>query len=78
MIHVNTHEAKTKLSYLLSKVELEHEKIKICKNDKPIALLVPLDEIKDPIQQNPKLMDVKINEDLTLPLSEDDWPEDLK
>jgi len=78
MIQVNTHEAKTKLSYLLSKVEVEHEKIRICRNGKPIAILVPIGDIRNPLKQHPKLMGVKFHEDPTAPLSDDDWPEELK
>jgi prevent-host-death family protein len=82
MIQVNTHEAKNRLSYLLSKVEKDHEKIKICRNGKPIALLVPLEvpgvSLKDHLKQHPKLMGVKIHEDPTAPLDEEDWPAHLR
>lgn len=80
MIQVETHEAKTRLSYFLSKVEKEHEKIKICRKGKPVALLVPLESPSppDPLKQHPKLMAVKIHEDPTTPLDEEDWPCDLK
>jgi prevent-host-death family protein len=82
MIQVNTQEAKNKLSYFLSRVEKDHEKIKICRNGKPIALLVPLEapggSTKDPLKQNPKLMGVKIHEDPTTPLDEEDWPDHLR
>lgn len=82
MIQVNTHEAKSRLSYFLSRVEKDHEKIKICRNGKPIALLVPLEahegSIKDPLKQHPKLMGVKIHEDPTAPLDEEDWPGHLR
>lgn len=78
MITVNTHEAKTRLSFLLSKVENDREKIKICRSGKPIALLVPLAVPRDPLKQHPKLMGVKIHEDLTAPLDKEDWPEDLR
>jgi antitoxin (DNA-binding transcriptional repressor) of toxin-antitoxin stability system len=54
------------------KVEKQHEKIKICRNGKPIALLVPLDPPQDPLKQHPKLMGVKIHEDPTTPLDEED------
>lgn len=78
MIQVNTHEAKTKLSYLLSKVETEHVKVKICRNGKPIAVLVPVGEIADPLKQHKKLMGVKFHEDPTAPLDEEDWPEESR
>jgi prevent-host-death family protein len=78
MIQVNTHEAKTKLSYLLTKVENEKERIRICRNGKPIAVLVPVNEVRDPLQQNPRLVNVKFHEDPSLPLEPDDWPEELR
>ncbi|MCP5103422.1 MAG: type II toxin-antitoxin system prevent-host-death family antitoxin [bacterium] len=79
MIQVNTHEVKDRLPYLLSKVEKDHEKIKIFRDGKPVALLVPLlDPPPDPLKQHPKLMGVKIHEDPTTPLEEEDWPSDLR
>jgi prevent-host-death family protein len=78
MIQVNTHEAKSKLSYLLSKVETENEKITICRNGKPIAYLVPIKTVDDPLKQNPKLKGVIIKEDLTLPLGNDEWPKEYR
>jgi prevent-host-death family protein len=78
MIQVNTNEAKARLSHLLSKVEKDHEKVKICRNGRPIALLVPIDAPTDPLQQHHKLMGVKIHEDPTAPLDDEDWPCDLK
>lgn len=75
MIKVNTHEAKTKLSYLLSKVETEHEKVKICRNGKPVAVLIPVSESVDPLEPHPELMNVKFHEDPTKPLDEEYWPE---
>ncbi|MBN2443382.1 MAG: type II toxin-antitoxin system Phd/YefM family antitoxin [Spirochaetales bacterium] len=78
MIQVNTHEAKSKLSYLLAKVETEHEKVRICRNGKPIAELIPIDQTQDSLQQNPELMGIIYNEDPTLPLSDEEWPEEYR
>lgn len=78
MIQVNTYDVKASLSYFLSKVEKEHAKIKICRHGKPIALLVPLAPLPDPLKQHPKLMGVKIHEDPMAPLDEEDWPCDLR
>ena len=72
MIQVNTQEAKTKLSFLLSKVETENEKVKICRNGKPIAVLVPVSKIHDPLKQYAKLKGVIFHEDPTQPLDNDD------
>jgi prevent-host-death family protein len=78
MIQVNTHEAKTKLSYLLSKVETEHEQVKICRNGKPIAILSPIPSKPDPLKQHQELMGVQFNEDPVQPLSNDEWPEECR
>ena len=78
MIQVNTHEAKTNLSALLNKVEKEHEKITICRNGKPIAVLSHISEARNPLEQHQELQGVQFLEDPTLPLSEDEWPEDMK
>ncbi len=78
MIHVNVREAGTRFSSLLTKVEEEQERIKICRNGKPIALLIPLGASSPPLKQHPKLMQVKIHEDPTAPLDEDEWPGELR
>jgi len=71
MITVNTHEAKTRLSELLQRVELQHEKIVICRNGSPVAELIPWETGRDPLQQHPLLSQVIIHEDPALPLTED-------
>ena len=75
MIQVNTHEAKSKLSYLLSRVETAGETVRICRNGKPIALLVPVQLVADPLEQHEELRGITFREDPTAPLSEEDWPE---
>ena len=75
MISVNTHEAKTRLSELLAKVETKHETIVICRNGTPVAELLPWKKVKNPLRQSPKLKRIKFHEDPSLPLSENDWPE---
>lgn len=78
MIQVNTHEAKTKLSSLLLKVELENEQIKICRNGKPIAMLSPVPCKPAPLEQHAEIMDVKFFEDPVIPLADDEWPEEYR
>ena len=75
MISVNTHEAKTRLSELLSKVEVNHESVIICRNGTPVAELIPWTKAKNPLRQSPKLKKIRFNEDPSLPLTEDEWPE---
>ncbi|MBI4309327.1 MAG: type II toxin-antitoxin system prevent-host-death family antitoxin [Candidatus Omnitrophica bacterium] len=75
MISVNTHEAKTRLSELLVKVEKKHETIVICRNGVPIAELSAWHKNKDPLSQSNKLKNVKFYKDPSLPLDEEDWPQ---
>lgn len=77
---VNIHEAKTRLSALICKVENENETIMICRNGKPVADLVPhkKSKIKFPLKPHPVLGGMKINYDPTEPLSEVEWPEECR
>lgn len=79
MITINIHEAKTQLSRLLMEVETHHEIVRICRNGKPIAQLVPINEPKvDRLKQHSELQGIKILGDITAPLTEDEWPEEFR
>lgn len=78
MIVVNTHEAKTKLSFLISEVELHHEIVRICRNGKPVVELIAIPDRPDPLVQHKELFPIKIKHDPTLPLSEDEWPKEAR
>ena len=78
MISVNTHEAKTRLSELLTKVESQGETVIICRNGKPVAEMIPWRKSQDPLQQDPQLKKVVFHEDPSLPLTADEWPNDLR
>jgi len=66
---VNLHEAKARLSSLLSTVEEKHEDVWICRNGKPMARLVPLERsVTDPLKCNPRLKPIAIHGDLTAPV----------
>ncbi|MCL5261290.1 MAG: type II toxin-antitoxin system Phd/YefM family antitoxin [Gammaproteobacteria bacterium] len=60
MILVNTHEAKTKLSKLLSMIERSGETVRICRHGAPIADLVPIIKVPNPLQRNQQLAKVNI------------------
>ena len=75
MISVNTHEAKTRLSELLLKVERKHETIVICRHGVPIAELSAWNKNKNPLSQNARLKKIKFYQNPSLPLDEDDWPQ---
>jgi prevent-host-death family protein len=75
VISVNTHEAKTRLSELLVKIETGEETVVICRNGKPVAELIPWKKAIDPLRQDPQLREVRFLEDPSLPLDESEWPE---
>ena len=76
MLVVNTHEAKTRLSELLRLVEERSERIRVCRNGKPVAEIGPITATEgDPLQPDPLLAGVVFHEDPVTPLAEEDWPE---
>jgi len=79
MVSVNTHEAKSKLSALLARVESEHEEVVICRNGRPVAKLVAYGPAStEPLPQNPRLGPVILHGDPCAPLREEDWPEECR
>jgi prevent-host-death family protein len=78
MIHVNMHEAKTRLSELVALVEKNHEVVRICRNGTPVAALVPLAPVVDPLEQHEAIRDIKVLYDPAQPLDDDEWPEGLR
>ncbi len=79
MISINTHEAKTRLSELLMKIEKDDETVIICRNGVPIAELVSWKKVdKDPLRQHDVLKNVVLHTDPSLPLSNEEWPEELR
>lgn len=78
MIIVNTHEAKSKLSYLLAAVE-KGERVRICRNGRSVADLVPARQHPgDPLRKNPDLSGIVLHYDPVEPLQDDEWPESLR
>ena len=77
MLSVNTHEAKTKLSALIARVEQTGEEIVICRNGKPVARLGPVDKkIGDPLAKHPELRGIRFvgDEEATAPIDPEFWP----
>jgi len=75
MVKVNTCEAKSQLSSLLSRVEEQGEIFLICRNGKPVAELRPLPPAADPLRVHPQLSQIRFHEDPMTPLDPEDWPE---
>ena len=71
---VNVHEAKTKFSSLLAKLEADRETIVICRNGEPVADLVP-HQRGSRTKTHPVLGKIKIGYDPVEPLGNDEWPE---
>ena len=77
MIKVNTHEAKSKLSALLSSIEETGESVVICRNNKPIAELRAISAKGKPLlppHQDLQPLSISHDFDPTSPISEEDWP----
>jgi prevent-host-death family protein len=75
MIVVNTHEAKTRLSELLTAVE-RGELVRICRDGKPVADLKPVPKPeRRPLPPPDPRLKVIFHEDPVKPLDPADWPE---
>jgi antitoxin (DNA-binding transcriptional repressor) of toxin-antitoxin stability system len=76
MITVNTHEAKSNLSKLLTAVEEKGEVVLICRNGKPVAEMKAFKATAGRFASNP---DLKVTFapgfNPTEPATEEDWPE---
>jgi prevent-host-death family protein len=77
MIALNIHETKTHLSAILAKVEKEGEVAVICRHGKPIADIVPHAH-KNRDELHPVMRKIKLDYDPVEPLSEEEWPEELR
>lgn len=75
MIVVNTNQAKSQLSQLIARIEKGRETVRICRNGVPVADMVPIKDVVDPLRQHPELTGVEILYDPVSPLDEDEWPE---
>lgn len=77
MIMVNTHEAKSRLSELLAKVEGGAERVTICRHGRPVAELVkptvPTAADRTVIYAD---LRVRLTGDPCTPLDDDAWPEE--
>ena len=77
MTEVDTHEAKSRLSSLLSAVESNDETVVICRAGKPIAELrsiSPKNTILLPPHQDLQPISVEANFDPAGEISVEDWP----
>ena len=80
MIAINMHEAKTKLSALVASIEEHGSVVTICRNGRAVALLGPIQKglARDPLKQSDSLKKVVFKSDPSLPLSEEEWPAQLR
>lgn len=71
---LNIHEAKTKLSAVLSELEEKGETFVICRNGKPVAELIPYRH-RNRLRPHPVLSVISIGYDPVEDLSEEEWGE---
>jgi prevent-host-death family protein len=71
---INVHEAKSKLSAVLAKIEETGESVLICRNGKPVAELGPVRRV-DRLKVFPDLSDFEMNYNPTEDLTEEEWGE---
>ncbi|RPI76754.1 MAG: type II toxin-antitoxin system Phd/YefM family antitoxin [Desulfobacteraceae bacterium] len=74
MQKLNVHEAKTKLSAVLSEIEKKGETFIICRNGKPTAELIPYRR-HSRLKYHPLLRKIKINFDPTEDMTDSEWGE---
>ena len=74
MQKLNIHEAKTRLSAVLTEIEKKGESFLICRNGKPIAELIPHKK-RSRLTYHPVLSKISINYDPTEDLSAEEWGE---
>jgi antitoxin (DNA-binding transcriptional repressor) of toxin-antitoxin stability system len=81
MLQVNTHEAKTKLSSILAKMEADGEPVLICRNGKAIAQLSAVSSghrLLGPPHADLQPLRTSEDFDPTAGVSAEDWPEDQR
>ena len=74
MQKLNIHEAKTKLSAVLSDVEKKGERFLICRNGEPVAELIP-HKRRSRLPYHPVLCKINIDYDPVEELSPGEWGE---
>lgn len=72
MQKINVHEAKTRLSAVLSEIEKTGETFIICRNGKPAAELIPYRR-HNRLKYHPALRKIKINFDPIEDLTDSEW-----
>ena len=71
---LNIHEAKTKLSSVLMRIEKTGESVIICRNGRPVAELGPIKQRRGSrLEVHPVLSDIQINYDPIEVLDENEW-----
>ncbi|MDE0220424.1 MAG: hypothetical protein OXJ90_14255 [Spirochaetaceae bacterium] len=66
---------KTRLFELLRLVEERNERIRVCRDGKPVAEIGPIaPTARDPLRPDPLLAGGVLHEDPAARLAEEDWP----
>jgi len=79
MITVNMHEAKTRLSELVTLIEEKHEVVRLCRNGKPVACIkAAAGNSQADRGFRSELAPLHLEGDLTAPITLEEWPADLR
>jgi antitoxin (DNA-binding transcriptional repressor) of toxin-antitoxin stability system len=65
------------LASLVAEAEQQGEAVHICRLGRPVAILRPLRANHDILRQDPRLK-VIFHEDPSLPLTDEEWPEEFR
>ena len=75
---INTHQAKSELFKLIRQVEEQGISVRICRDGKPVAEFVPINSSADILSADPELARISFRENPSTPISEEDWPTELR
>lgn len=74
MLLFNIHEAKSNLSSIVAKVESSLETVQLCRNGKPVAQIIPIPRLPNPLRHSARLGKIELKYNPTEGLTADEWP----
>lgn len=79
-ILVDSADLPGRLTELMDDVARHHRQVRIVRNGKPVAELLPAQppSTEDPLRQHPELMSVRLTSDAFAPADDEEWPTDCR
>ena len=78
MISVEATQLGAQFEAILDRVERYKETVVICRDGKPFAQIAPCRPVPNPLQPHPHLSQVMVHEDPSLPLTDEELPEEYR